>query len=89
MGVGGTSEISIVSFRRQAVAERGRALYVTVRIILLRQNAEGYYCWYILVGLSDRRDGRAVEVALWTTGCNTFTMEAILFDLKENGEELR
>jgi hypothetical protein len=36
------------------------------------------YCWYILVGLTVLSCGRAVEVALWTTGLNTLAIEAIL-----------
>jgi len=49
----------------------------------------GRACWYILVGLTVLSCGRAVDVALWTTGRNTLAIEAILLYFKVRRGKMR
>lgn len=42
----------------------------------------GLACWYILLGLTGRRAGRAVDATPLTAGRRTLAIEAILADFR-------
>lgn len=68
--------ISTGAFRCRDVTERG----LTLQIILVQLHCieGGGYCWYILVGMTGLRAGRAVDAAPLTAGRSALAIEDIL-----------